>query len=277
VANDFDGDGKQDLAYVVVGSPTGEIGFQPGNGDGTFQPPRYSLLASQPPNSLITADFNKDGRADLAYTNAGQNFVGVVLGNGDGTFAMEAHYTVGKEPEDVKAGDFNHDGILDLATANYLDGTVSILLGVGDGTFLPAQSFAAVNPFNIALADLNGDGNLDVITAVYQTLTAGISVALGNGDGTFQTAKTYGAFYDGIAVAAGDFNGDGHMDVALVENVGQLILFLGTGDGRFQSTPVLFDTPDHALGLLAGSFNNDHRTDLAVIGSVGVGLYLTTP
>src|SRR6202044_3591454 len=120
-----------------------------GNGDGTFTP-GTDLVTGKAPTGLTVADFNNDGKLDLAVTNQTDNSVTVFLGNGDGTFNKPLSYPTGQAPVYVAAADFNGDNILDLAVANNGAATstnsgdsVSILLGVGDGTFGATNSFPA--------------------------------------------------------------------------------------------------------------------------------------
>ncbi len=165
---DFNGDGKLDAAVASDGSGSG-LSVSLGNGDGTF------TLASGSPISLenslsaiVTADFNGDGKLDLAVTDSVGNVVLILPGNGDGTFGTPTTIAVGNGPAAIVAADFNNDGKLDLAIANYGDGTITLLLGHGDGTFTQAAgSPYAVgrDPYQIAAADFNGDGKLDLATA----------------------------------------------------------------------------------------------------------------
>ncbi len=168
-----------------------------GNGDGTFTPGTTifgvgnnpCILPDQPSNcSLVVADFNHDGNADLAATSGADNTVIILLGHGDGTFtqANGSPISVGSFPEAVRTGDFNSDGILDLAVANAKDNTVSILLGNGDGTFTQASGSpvsVGAFPFFVAVADFNGDGFADI--AVSNESDSTVSILLGHGDGTF--------------------------------------------------------------------------------------------
>ena len=142
VAADLNLDGKPDL--VITGSPHG--GFAPavtvmlGNGDGTFAAPINSGTAAGP-SAPAVADFNGDGKPDVAVSDAGSVYI--LLGNGDGTFKPQIGYAAGATG--IALADFNADGNVDLATANTLTNDASILLGNGDGTFQAARTFGLVS------------------------------------------------------------------------------------------------------------------------------------
>jgi VCBS repeat protein/FG-GAP repeat protein len=119
-------------------------------------------------------DFNRDGKLDVAVSNAGSialpgNYgttISILLGSGDGTFQPQVVYTVGSKPMSIAVGDLNGDGKPDLAVACEHGGVVSILLGKGDGSFQPAVEYAAGgSPVSVALGDFNGDGKLDLALA----------------------------------------------------------------------------------------------------------------
>ena len=169
---DFNADGKLDAAVANgLGAPPGFSGVAVslGNGDGTFTQASGSPISlGQSLSAIVTGDFNGDGKLDLAVTDSAGNAVIILLGNGDGTFGAPTTIPVGNSPYAIVAGDFNSDGKLDLAVANYGDGTITLLLGKGDGTFTQAAgSPYAVEqyPYQIAVADFNGDGKLDLATA----------------------------------------------------------------------------------------------------------------
>jgi hypothetical protein len=221
---------------------------------------------------VAVGDFNGDGTLDLAVANFGSNTVSVLLGNGDGTFQAARAFPAGASPRAVAVGDFNGDGLPDLAVANAaVNGTVSVLLGNGDGSFhapvgLPT---GARQPVSVAVGDFNGDGFQDLAVANYGNGTTdpgSVSVLLGNGDGSFQDP---GNFATGgrqpIAVAVGDFNGDGLPDLAVANlNSNTVSVLPGAGDGTFQPAR-FFPVGSQPFGVAVADFNGDGVLDLAVV------------
>ncbi len=264
-AADFNGDGKLDLAVTNNGG--GSVSILLGNGDGTFQSQtQYSTGAG--PWGLTAADFNGDGKLDLAVTNDGAGTVSILLGNGDGTFQPHVDYGTGSNPECVAVGDFNRDGILDLATADKTSNSITILLGNGDGTFSPGGPLTTGPlPRWVTVADLNGDGYLDLAEVTDYPSPPTVAIYLGNGNGTFQSPVTYPIASDGTSVVTGDFNGDGKLDLATSDFNGgsgnTVSILLGNGDGTFQPR-VDYATAAGPNQLIAGDFNGDGRLDLAV-------------
>ena len=172
---DFNGDGKLDAIVAGGGGGTSAglgssgLAVSLGNGDGTFTPANGSPISlGQGLYALVVADFNGDGKLDVAVTDSSANDVYILLGNGDGTFGPPTTIAVGSGPDAIVAGDFNNDGKLDLAIANFEDNTVTLLLGNGDGTFTQASGSpypVGKEPYQIVGADFNGDGKLDLAVA----------------------------------------------------------------------------------------------------------------
>src|SRR5262245_48761226 len=139
------------------------------------------------PVSVAAGDFDGDGKLDAATANQdSHNMVSVLRGNGDGTFQPAANLDIGRKPDFIRAVDVNADGKLDLLTANKADNSVSVLLGNGNGTFLPAATYAVgtnVGPVALDVADLDGDGKLDL--AVANNGTNYVTLMIGNGTGGF--------------------------------------------------------------------------------------------
>ena len=264
VTGDFNGDGKLDLAVEYTGG--GTIAVLLGNGDGTFQAPKFYAVGNAlapggrgAGNTLVAGDFSGDGRLDLAVDD--NDGVQILLGNGDGTFQAPETFAAGTRPAALVAGDFSGDGRLDLATANDESNDVSVLMGNGDGTFQPAIEYAAgIGPDALVAGDFNGDGRLDLAVA-----GSGVQILLGNGDGTFQAAEAYAAgATPPSSLVAGDFTGDGQLDLAVTgQPLGNISMLLGNGDGTFQAPSTIVVGVD-AYTLVAGDFNGDGRLDLAI-------------
>ena len=285
---DLNGDGKLDL--VVSECSNNDISVRLGNGDGTFQDPvTYSVVSC--PFDVAAGDFNGDGKLDLAVANYNSNTVSVLLGNGDGTFGVAKLYDAGNEARAVAVGDFNGDGKLDLAVANQNctgggppcgQGTVSILLGNGDGTFQNHMDYDTANgPTWVTTGDFNGDGNLDLaVSASNGGSGTDVSVLLGDGRGVFHQLSDITVGVNPVEVATADFNKDGKLDLAVVNNAGlgngSVSILLGNGDGTFQN-PVDYSTGSfYDNGLAVADFNQDGNLDLAVTngGSNTVSVFL---
>jgi hypothetical protein len=224
--------------------------------DGTFQAGASYYQIAANVRSVAVDDFNGDGKLDLAL-NSGN----ILLGNGDGTFQSPGWFIPNPGLWGaVAVGDFNGNGHLDLVLTD--GNTVDVVLSNGDGTFRPTVRYpAGVALDSVAVADVNGDGIPDLITA---SAFNSVSVLLGNGDGTFQQAAEYptatGLYSQTVAV--GDFNGDGHPDLAVLGGSGVSVL-LGNGNGTFQA-PVAYATGDSPRGLAVGDLNGDGISDVVV-------------
>jgi hypothetical protein len=207
---DVNGDSKPDL---MVASQAG-VSVLLGNGGGTFAT-ALNFMTGVPLNSIAVADVNNDGKLDLAVAD-GLNNVSLLLGNGNGTFAGAANFAAGANPHSIAIDDVNGDGKPDLVAANLnvSSNNVSVLLGNGDGTFAAATNFVAgLAPQAVAIADVSGDGKLDLVVA--NALSSGVSVLLGNGNGTFAAALNFATGVSPDSIAIADVNGDGKLDIAV--------------------------------------------------------------
>jgi hypothetical protein len=219
------------------------------------------------PNSGITADFNADGKLDLAIGIVLEKKVAVLINNGNGTFATPVKYAVDFNPESSAAADYNGDGKLDLAVGNFLGGptslgTMSILIGNGDGTFQDAVTTPVLNPFHILAADLNADGKQDIVTTGFPDK---VSVQIGNGNGTFQSPVTYTVGPGPRTLGIADFSGDNKLDVAVTNSGDSTVvsLLIGNGDGTLQ-TAVPVNVGSRPQGMAVGDLNGDNKPDLVV-------------
>ncbi|CAF4880835.1 unnamed protein product [Rotaria sp. Silwood1] len=279
---DFNQDTRPDIAVANLGSNT--VSVLLGNGNGTFLAPRtFSTGANFGTYVVALGDFNNDTRLDITVANNAGNNVGVLLGNGDGTFAAQTTFSTGtgSNPTAVAVGDFNKDARLDITVANYGSNNVGVLLGNGDGTFAALVTFsmgALSGPYAMAIGDFNQDTRCDITVANYGGNNVG--VLLGNGDGTFQAQTTFstGMGSSPISVAVGDFNQDTRPDIAVSNNGGSNVgVLLGNGDGTFQAQRTFSTGADSAPnGVAVGDFNNDTRLDIAVANYNGnnVGVLL---
>ena len=318
---DFNGDGKIDIVTgnKSNGTSPGTMSVLLGNGDGTFRAPiNFTLQGQSAPGSapilqnpryIAVGDMNHDGRLDLVVTGLSgglsggsysyTNYVNVLLGNGDGTFAtantylLSSGYAAGK----MRLADFNGDGNLDIAALTD-SASVSVMLGKGDGTLRAPTSFVTVDssgPQDLAVGDFNGDGKLDLVTANYAGgVNGGVSVLLGNGDGSFQapintplpsvTPGGNSLAQAAFAVTVGDLNGDGKLDLAVTGrstysvysgsgpygkyynaiDSGNVYVLVGHGDGTFTNSQTVQLSSVNPYYITTGNFNGDTFPDLAV-------------
>jgi len=260
-AGDLDGDGVLD---VVTTSQFTRNFFSVylGNADGTLGA-EAQLGGVLEPHMPWLADFNRDGRLDLAIAELENDRVSIRLGNGDGTFQAPLHAGVADGPVSLVADDFDGDGILDLGVGHWYSNWFAILIGDGDGTFEPAVLHnIGAKSFNPVTADFTGDGIIDIITGNYGLNS--LSLFTGVGDGTF-THSYIGLPGNGTPYR-GDFNRDGKPDLAVSSNAdgGSILVLIGNGDGSFQA-PLT-----NAIGsgnLAVGDLDRDGKPDLVLADS----------
>jgi hypothetical protein len=276
---DLDGNRTQD---VVVSNLSGTVSVFLNRGDGTFQPEHRYRVPGEP-YSVALGDLNGDGSLDIVTANAKANTVSVLLNRGDGSFGPKVDYPTGRTPGDVRLGDLNGDGSLDLATSNASGNSVSVLLNRGDGTFQGKRDYRASRSNALAVGDLNGDGKPDLVSAMRCNA---VSVLINRGDGTFKAAGQYASGGEGgcgpYAVAIGDLNGDGKVDVATATGSpsGEVSVLLNRGDGHFQP-PLEYRVPGggDAESVEIGDLNGSGKLDIVTVnGSAGtVSVLINTP
>jgi hypothetical protein len=275
-AGDFNQDGNPDLAVADSGNGSSVLTLLLGAGRGRFNPGGTVTVGTKP-QAVAIGDFNEDGKLDLASVGGSTNHLNVNLGNGNGTFAAPTAFATASVPTSMAMGDFNHDGHIDVAVGiAFPSSGISILLGTGAGTFPTHTDISAADESIVTLvaADLNHDGNLDLVTANGQFSTNSISVVTGNADGTFNRGTFYVANQNPQGVAVGDFNSDGWPDVAAIGTgkpigtkpgqLGTVSTLFGNGDGTLVAPADLALNADPGPEVIA-DFNNDGKNDLAVV------------
>ena len=315
---DVNADGHPDL-LVADGctsagfcSPDGVLAVLLGNGDGTFQSPHsYDTGGSDAyRSSLAVADVNGDGKLDVVIahgcggTTCDTGSVSVLLGDSTGTFGPATTYDSGGNGASfVAIADMNGDSKLDLVAVNWcsalcgtgtpIEGSVGVLLGNGDGTFQAVVSYPSGGngTRSLALADLNGDGKIDVLTASCGPEACGpgfaggnATVLLGSGNGTLQAAVAYNAGNSPDAIQAADLNGDGKLDMVVGNwgtvdggsNKGSITVLQGSGNGSFQQTRTLLAGGNQVPSVAVGDLNGDGKPDV-VTADVGGTYRYNTP
>ncbi|EPX64970.1 hypothetical protein D187_000395 [Cystobacter fuscus DSM 2262] len=203
---DLNGDGRLDV--VTANRISGTVTVLLNDGTGGLGTIRH-IPAASGANSVAPGDFNGDGRVDLAVANRGANSVIILRNDGSGGLTHVQRVFTLRQPLNVKAGDLNKDGFLDLAVAG--TGGVQVLLGSASGFQAQAIQALGATAFELALADLNGDGRLDILAA---TRTSDfVSILAGRGDGTFERPTNHGVLDSPGSLAVADVDGDGALDL----------------------------------------------------------------
>jgi len=265
---DLDGDGHADLA-VAIGSRD-SVSVLLNNGDGTFgQDTLYG--AGDAPRSVAIGDLDGDGDADLAVANNLSDSVSVLLNNGDGTFAQDILYGAGDAPLSVAIGDLDGDGDADLAVANRFSNNVSVLLNNtsegAPGTFAQDILYGAGSgPLSVAIGDLDGDGDADLVVA--NSGSDDVSVLLNTGVGTFAEDTLYGAGFVPVSVAIGDLDGDADADLAIgnfnSNNVSVLLNNTSQGGPGTFAEDMLYGAGNGPQSVAIGDLDGDGNAELAV-------------
>ncbi len=260
VVNPSPGGGRSKVVYFQVTRGTASMAF-----DAMDLLVGYGKI-----NSVTLADFNEDGKLDLAVGRFGS--IHIALGNGDGTFGPFTQYNVADGVYSLATGDYDRDGHLDLAGAG---AGLVILLGNGDGTFRPPRLYPGDYPTSddyapLVAGDFNRDGILDFAVACGRS----VSVYLGVGDGTFSPARVYATGSGVFNLVAGGFNGNQFLDLAAANFDSGVVVLFGDGQGGF-GPPQTYDAklPNPDL-LSAADLNNDGKLDFAVASGISASILI---
>jgi hypothetical protein len=285
---DLNGDGHPDL--ISLDSLGTTLGIYRNNGSGSFTV--TEIAAPLPPGlslqKLAAGRFNNDANDDFVAVTAGTSGVApLFLSNGDGTFSSTGGLTLQAKASTLLAtADLNADGYTDILSGYGGTGLIDVQLADGNGSFAASGVLpSGMSPAGIAFADFNGDGRTDYATA---DSTAGtFSVNIANGGGGYASPVSYysGQFVNAsskpVALAASDFDNDGHLDMIVANNgEGTITLFRGNADGTFNTTPTVFKLANQyaakPASLAVADFDNDGRADVLTADTTSSNATLLT-
>ena len=270
---DLTGDGLLDL--LVTDFDNNALLIRAGTGGAGFAATATSVAVGAAPTAVATADVNGDGDLDALVLNTGDNTISLITNNWPAAFTTSTiALPAGSAAADLALADLDGDGDLDLAvTRGGSPGTVSIRLNTGSGDFTAGSAEIATGPFpqGLALADVNEDGLLDLLTANNNAGGTGtVSVLLNTGTGLAYTAApdVSGLDRDLRDLRVGDLDNDSHLDLALIAGsspdagAGQLHLRRGTGTGTFAATGPRRVLPAQSSSVALGDLDGDGKLDV---------------
>lgn len=272
---DVNGDGKNDI--VSSNADSSDVTVLLGNGDGTVRVPNVGYSTGGGPEyAAIVGDFNGDGLADVIVPDGEYSLV-YLQGYGDGSFRAALDYFAaipddyGASSAAIASGDFNGDGYPDFVLGNegYNPNSASsvgitVFLSRSDGSLAPGVNYGSGgNLVGVAVADFDGDKIPDIAAVDYMNNT--VLIFHGKGDGTFtQTASYVSGGSDSWLVIPGDFNQDGHIDLAVANWDSQDVsVLLNDGTGAFLPA-VAYPVNGYPGDIVEGDVNGDGTLDLAV-------------
>lgn len=263
---DFNGDSVLDIVISFQGSGGGMQYFQ-GIAGGTFAAPVAYTMGTAP-RSITVNDFNNDGNIDVAVANNSSANISVRLGNGDGTFGVNTNFaTSSGGPFNIKSGFINSDANVDIVVSNSTGGTVSVFSGDGFGSFAATDNYSTgTGPNMVAIVDMDENGSNDIVVVNNSENT--VSILKGTGSDAAGTVLMAQVKFPVIGTPQtfeeGDYNEDGHFDLAIPPVVGtRLLVMPGDGNGNL-NTGANITTDSGPNGIAMGEFNGDANSDLVV-------------
>ncbi len=255
---DLNGDGAVDIVGGEDNGASSTMYVLFGNGNGTFKAANPISVPSTDVNGTAVGDFNGDGNLDFVGSMLLTSQAVVFLGNGNGTFRAGVSYASQPNAGVIASADLNNDGIDDFVVAAAQTQPAYVVhLGSTSGTITSTHSGGTgASGARLDLADVNGDGNLDVLDFT----AAGFGVAFGYGNGTFGSRVGFANFSAGGGGSAADINGDGNMDVVTVGGT-TVATYLGNGNGTFLAPTTANSGFSVQMGA-AGDLNNDGALDV---------------
>ncbi len=272
-SGDFNGDSKPDLAIGLFVEGKGTLSILLNLGDGNFSNPTSYLSGSIEdgivPSRIRVTDLNGDSKADLIVANFASDII-PYIGDGAGGFSPTANYTTGSSANSMAAADFTGDGRIDLVVAAP---NVRLLVGTGLGQFEAARNFPSVirpalpGSQTMITGDFNRDGNQDLLL-----LTRGVNQMKGeaifkpgDGMGGFGEALRFTVSAEPFGMTTGDFNGDGKTDLAVSDELSNIVTILPGADAGLFGQAISVTLPQsEQRGITSGDFNKDGRQDLAI-------------
>jgi len=279
---DFNNDSRPDI--VIVNYGTNIIGLLLGYGNGNFSSQiELSAAYDSLPFSVVAGDFNNDKKLDIVVANYGTHNIAVFLGDGNGIFPIQTLFSVGigSHPYAMAVADLNHDNNLDIVVANYGANNMCVLFGHGNGSFAMQPTYSTgmnSKPISIIVGDFNYDHYLDIAVCNNGTNNVGVFLGFGNGSFGNQVIFLTGTSTEPYSIVGGDFNGDGRLDIAVVNygtnNVGILPAY---ANATF-SSQMIYATglQSQPISVAVGDFNNDTQFDIVVVnsGSSNIGIFI---